>query len=237
MYTQVEALIRRRLPLAFVLIASSAAAGMARAQAVDLEVTPPEPSSRTTNITGFIGGGIAPITDNTKLIFGGLYGDSSGTDLAGGFAIFNTKLSDAWTLVAGYILVEPQVSSGPKPHNHNFRFGATYSYTWDRITFDNRALYEAVITDQGRENGNRLRNRARLTYQLFPENDLKPRLFGYVEPIYDDRYDAIQTTNYTAGIGISMGSVDIDLYYSRLEREKEAGGDINGLTLQVFQNF
>lgn len=209
---------------------------IASAQILDPSIAPPSPSQKTTDVVGVVAGVMVPVAKDVTLITGGLYGDSTGTDLGGVFAILNTKVARDWTLVTGYVLVEPDVP-GDNPRSHNIRLGATYAHSWKRLTFDNRLLYEAVLADKGRENGNRIRNRARLTYQLAPDKKSKPRLFGYVEPIYDDRFDGIQITNLTAGAGASFGKVDADIYLTRLERKAGTGGDTNGVTLQMFYKF
>ena len=123
------------------------------------------------------------------------------------------------------------------PRNHAIRIGTVYRRSWGNLAFDNRLIYEAILADQGRDNGNRIRNRSRLTYRINKDSDLAPRLFGYVEPIYDDRFDGIAITNVTLGAGVSAGHFDIDLFLTRLERSERNGSDTNGATVQIFYRF
>ena len=225
----------RCLALAAVLLGGSGPR-YAGAQVVDPE-QPPTSVDRKTVVGGWILGGIAPINERATLVFGGLYGNSTGADLAGIFAVVNRTVSPAWMLVVGYVGVRVEVDDAADPTNHHVRLGAHYRRAWGRLSLDDRVLYEAVLTDQGRENGNRFRNRLRALYGLAPDLGWKPRLFGFAEPIYDDRFSAVQITHVAGGIGGSFGRIDADLFASRLYRKAGTGGDTDGLTLQLFYRF
>lgn len=207
------------------------------AQVVDTENVAPSPSSPTTEVFGIIAGGVTSLTEDTNLYFGVLYGDSTGPSLGGALAIVNANLSANWMLTSGYVFIEPKVPNAPNPNNNQFRLGLIYTKRYSKWTIDNRLLYEAVIADQGRENGNRVRNRLRGTYSIDAWLGPPARLFGYVEPIYDDRFDDIQLTNVTLGIGRNFGALSADLFITRLFRKQGTGGDTNGLTLQFFYKF
>lgn len=214
----------------------SFAAAPAHAQLVDIDpVPPPSPSPRPQAIPDAVRW-IAALQTNigkdSKVTFGGLY--FGGIETASAFALVDHTLDANWGLEAGYFYAVRSLENSANPTTHFARAGVTYKRDIGRFTFDDRLLYEAVINNQGREDGNRLRNRARLTYDVPARNDIKPRFYGYVEPILDDRFDGVARVNMAAGIGAKFaGAWLTDLYYLRQDTSGGSAGDLNAIVVQL----
>lgn len=227
----------RRLAAGMAAAAAPAVSPLASAQTVDPDIVPQLPTAETPTVAGLIMGAKIPLAKDSNVTVGGLYGAVPGSDLAGAFLIADHALDPHWTLVGGYVTTRQIVDAGPDATNHMLRAGVVYRHDFGRLTLDNRLLYEAVLTGQGRADGNRLRNRFRLTYQLAPRAANRPRLFAYAEPVFDDRADGLQLVNYTGGASASFGPFDTDLYFTRIARRGGAAGDLNGITLQLVYRF
>jgi hypothetical protein len=225
------------LAAAGILLAAAAFGPPARAQTVDPDIVPQIPLSETVDVVGAVAGARISLSKDSGATVGALYGAYPGNDLTGAFAIGDHALDRHWSIIGGYVMTRQIVKDGPDATNHMLRVGVVYKHDFGRLTLDDRLLYEAILTGQGRPDGNRLRNRFRLTYQLAPDARSHPRLFGYAEPVFDDRADGLQSVNYTVGASATFGRFDADLYYTRIDRRARSAGDIDGLTLQLIYKF
>ncbi len=143
------------------------------------------------------------------------------------------SLDENWGINAGYFYLVRPTRDGPDLTSQFLRAGLTYRKDFGRFTFDDRLLYEAVLNGQGRDNGNRLRNRARLTYNLPPASRAQPRIFSFVEPIYDDRFGGISRFDVAVGGGATIaGAWRADVYLLRQANRGASRSDAKAVVVQ-----
>lgn len=194
----------------------------------------PHAEARATSPDGLWG--IAQIRANmgerTTATAGALH--LGGLGITAPFLMLDRSISPHWEINTAYYWVTQEVENQQNPNDQLLRAGVTFKQQIGRILVENRTLYEAVLTDQGRENANRLRNLTRVTYKLAPQRRSEPRLFGHVEPVVDDRDGRPLRIDVALGVGATLPNRwQLDLFGLRQTFPAKSRSGPNALVLQL----
>ncbi len=178
------------------------------------------------------------VAPSTAITTGGYY--SPRLEVRVPWLLVDHVLGSGWGLEAGYLYVAINLGSLNLPNESEniLRLGVTFAHSFDRFTFDNRALAEELSIRGGEpeepNNTLHLRDRPRLTYHLDPQSRVAARVYVYVEPTYDPQAGQFTRLDYSAGFGLRlMTRLTTDIFFIRETTPNVRGGDVNYFALQL----
>lgn len=188
-------------------------------------------SGPTDGVWGIGGVRIKP-DEKTNLTVGVFY--LGGLRATAPFVLGDRSVDSHWELNGGYFWTTQAIDGEKDPVDHTVRAGITYKHEFGPLLLENRLLYEAILNERRRANGNRLRNRTRVTYNLATEKAWEPRVFAHIEPVLDDRDGRPARLDMALGFGGTLTSRwRLDIFGLRQAYPKSSRSGFSALVVQV----
>lgn len=196
------------------------------------QTSSPAPTSTTPDAVRWIAAVQTDLKPGTMLTAGVLY--LGGLRTSGPFLLMDQAIDEGFGIQIGYFYTVSSLPGSQSYTSHFARAGFTYRAAFSGVLIDNRALYERVLTEQGRQDVQRFRNRLRISLDIAPANRLKPGVVAFIEPVIDDQMNGLSRLDLALGGGAAIAKgIRLDVYGLRQIRYGETVDKRNALVVQL----